>query len=159
VHRPRGRWQKNHRSNAMLSSKAKQMAYTSDYIPAYGIRFDKAFERLFDADPRAAELRANVDRLIEAELSGGPEYDDAMDKWDTFRREVDLIFRAELRRGALNAYQRDPYIGEELPVSTKNWKDAAILPGEDLGFPPIYFLKSEFEAWIGRIGPDDRHIG
>jgi hypothetical protein len=30
---------------------ATPMADTSDYIPANGIRFDRAFERLFDADP------------------------------------------------------------------------------------------------------------
>jgi hypothetical protein len=50
----------------------------------------------------------------------------------------------------LNAYQRDPYTGEELRISTEDWKDAPILPGEDLAFPPIYFLKSEFEAWLPR---------
>jgi hypothetical protein len=57
------------------------------------------------------------------------------------------------RSGAFNAYQRDPYTGEELRVSTEDWGDAPILPGEDLAFPPIYLLKSEFEAWLRRL-PD-----
>ena len=124
------------------------MADTSDYIPTNGIRFDKAFERLFDADPRAAELRTKLDRLVEVDISGGPEYDDALGKWGVARRDVDLFFRRELRNGALNAYQRDPYTGQELQVSKEDWEDAPILPGEDLAFPPIYFLKSEFEAWL-----------
>jgi hypothetical protein len=59
-----------------------------------------------------------------------------------------LVFRTDLRNGALDAYQRDPYTGEELKVSSKDWESAAILPGEELAFPPIYFLKSEFEAWL-----------
>lgn len=124
------------------------MADTSDYIPMNGIRFDKAFQRLFDADPKVVELRTKLDRLIEVDASGGPEYDEALGKWGAARRGVDLFFRSELRDGALNAYQRDPYTGEELPISTEDWKDAPILPGEDLAFPPIYFLKSEFEAWL-----------
>jgi hypothetical protein len=124
------------------------MADTSDYIPTNGIRFDKAFERLFDADPRADELRTKLDRLIEVNISGGPEYDDALGKWGVARRDVDLFFRRELRDGALKAYQRDPYTGQELLVSTEDWEDAPILPGEDLAFPPIYFLRSEFEAWL-----------
>jgi hypothetical protein len=37
------------------------MAEISDYVPADGVRFDKAFERLFEMDPRAAELRAKLD--------------------------------------------------------------------------------------------------
>jgi hypothetical protein len=126
------------------------MADTSDYIPANGIRFDRAFERLFDADPRAAELRTKLDRLIEVDASGGPEYDDALGKWGVARKDVDLLFRRALRSGALNAYQRDPYTGVELRVSTEDWGDAPILPGEDLAFPPIYFLKSEFEAWLSQ---------
>jgi hypothetical protein len=124
------------------------MADTSDYIPTNGIRFDKAFERLFDADPRAAELRTKLDRLVEVDISGGPDYDDALGKWGVARRDVDVLFRKELSSGALNAYQRDPYTGEELRISTEDWKDAPILPGEDLAFPPIYFLKPEFEAWL-----------
>jgi hypothetical protein len=80
------------------------MADTSDYIPANGIRFDRAFERLFDADPRAAELRTKLDRLIEVDASGGPEYDDALGKWGVARKDVDLLFRRALRSGALNAY-------------------------------------------------------
>src|SRR6516225_5066574 len=100
------------------------MADTSDYIPESGIRFDKAFERLFDTDPRAAELRSKLDRLIDAHVSSGSEYDDAIEKWGTVRRDVDLFFRTELRNGSLNAYQRDPYTGEELRVSTKEWEDA-----------------------------------
>jgi hypothetical protein len=124
------------------------MADTSDYIPANGIRFDRAFERLFDADPRAAELRTKLDRLIEVDVSGGSEYDDALGKWGVARKDVDLLLRRALRSGALNAYQRDPYTGEELRVSTEDWEDPPILPGGDLAFPPIYLLKSEFEAWL-----------
>jgi hypothetical protein len=108
------------------------MAEISDYVPADGVRFDKAFERLFELDPRAAELRAKLD--------GGAAYDDAVDGWEAVRKD--------LRNGALDAYQRDPYTGEELKVSSKDWESAAILPGEELAFPPIYFLKSEFEAWL-----------
>jgi hypothetical protein len=116
------------------------MAEISDYIPADGVHFDKAFERLFEMDPRAAELRAKLD--------GGAEYDDAVDGWDAVRKDVDLVFRTDLRKGTLTAYQRDPYTGEELKISSKDWDSAAILPGEELAFPPIYFLKSEFEAWL-----------
>jgi hypothetical protein len=107
------------------------MAEISDYVPADGVRFDKAFERLFEMAPRAAELRAKLD--------GGVEYDDAVDGWDAVRKDVDLVFRTDLRNGALNAYQRDPYTGEELKVSSKDWESAAILPGEELAFPLIYF--------------------
>jgi len=127
------------------------MANTSDYIPANGIRFDKAFECLFDTDPRAAELRAKLDRLIEVNISGGSEYDDALGKWGVARKDVDLFFRRELRTGALKAYQRDPYTGQELLVSPEDWQDAPILPGEDLAFPPIYFFKSEFDAWLPNV--------
>jgi hypothetical protein len=116
------------------------MAEISDYIPTDGIRYDEAFERLFDLDPRAAELRAK--------LNGGAGYDGAIDEWDSTRQDVDLVLRAELRNGALNAYQRDLYTGEQLRLSAKDWEGAAILPGEELSFPPIYFLKSEFEAWL-----------
>ena len=79
------------------------MAEISDYIPTNGIRYDEAFERLFDMDPRAAELRAM--------LNEGTEYDGAIDQWESTRKQVDLVLRAELRRGALNAYQRDLYTG------------------------------------------------
>ena len=132
------------------------MADTSDYIPANGIRFDKAFERLFDTDPRAAELRSRLDRLIDAHVSSGSEYDDAIEKWGTVRRDVDLFFRTELRNGSLNAYQRDPYTGADVRVSTKDWEDAPILPGEDLEFPPIYFVKSEFEEWLPKASGRER---
>jgi hypothetical protein len=129
------------------------MAEISDYVPADGVRFDKAFERLFEMDPRAAELRAKLD--------GGAAYDDAVDGWEAVRKDVDLVFRTDLRNGALNAYQRDPYTGEELKVSSKDWESAAILPGEELAFPPIYFLKSEFEAWLldvsGRVSGGRTH--
>jgi hypothetical protein len=116
------------------------MAEISDYIPANGIRYDEAFERLFDMDPRAAELRAT--------LNEGIEYDGAIDEWDSKRKYIDLALRAELRKGALNAYQRDLYTGEQLRLSTTDWEGLAILPGEELSFPPIYFLQSEFEAWL-----------
>jgi hypothetical protein len=119
------------------------MAEISDYIPANGIRYDKAFERLFELDPRAAELSAKLD--------GGARYDDTVDEWDIVRKDIDLVFRTELRDGALNAYQRDPYTGEELRLSTKDWETAAVLPGQELAFPPIYFLKSEFETWLVKI--------
>jgi hypothetical protein len=120
----------------------KQMAEISDYIPTNGIRYDEAFERLFDMDPRAAELRAK--------LNEGTEDDGAIDEWDSTRQHVDIVLRAELRNGALNAYQRDLYTGEQLRLATKDWEGAAILPGEELAFPPIYFVKSEFEAWLLR---------
>jgi hypothetical protein len=116
------------------------MAEISDYIPTNGIRYDEAFERLFDMDPRAAELRAK--------LNEGTEYDGAIDEWDSTRKHIDLVLRTELRDGALNAYQRDLYTGEQLQLSTKDWEGAAILPGEELSFPPIYFLQSEFETWL-----------
>ena len=128
------------------------MAEISDYIPTDGIRYDEAFERLFDLDPRAAELRAT--------LNEGTEYDGAIDEWDSRRKHVDLVLRTELREGALNAYQRDLYTGEQLRLATKDWEGVAILPGEELSFPPIYFLQSEFEAWLlqasGRFRDDQR---
>ena len=129
------------------------MAEISDYVPADGVRFDKVFERLFEMDPRAAQLRAKLD--------GGAAYDDAVDGWEAVRKDVDLVFRTELRNCALNAYQRDPYTSEELKVSSKDWESAAILPGEELAFPPIYFLKPEFEAWLlnvsGRVSGGQTH--
>jgi hypothetical protein len=133
------------------------MAEISDYIPTNGIRYDEAFERLFDMDPRAAELRAK--------LNDGAEYDGAIDDWEITRKRMDLVLRTELRRGALNAYQRDLYTGEQLPLAAKDWEGAAILPGEELSFPPIYFLQAEFEAWLltasgrfrdGQRQPDQR---
>ena len=69
------------------------MAEISDYIPTNGIRYDEAFERLFDMDPRAAELRAM--------LNEGTESDSAMDQWESTRKRVDLVLRTELRHGAL----------------------------------------------------------
>jgi len=96
-------------------------AEISDYIPVDGVRFDKAFERLFEMDPRATELKAKLD--------GGAGYDDSVDEWDAVRTD-------------------DPYTGDKPKVSSKDWESAAIRPGEDLAFSPIYFLKSEFEAWL-----------
>jgi hypothetical protein len=131
------------------------MAEISDYIPTNGIRYDEAFECLFDMDPRAAELRAK--------LNEGTEYDDAIDDWETSRKRIDLVLRTELGHGALSAYQRDLYTGEQLRLSTKDWEGVAILPGEELSFPPIYFLKSEFEAWLltasGRFRDGQRQLG
>jgi hypothetical protein len=89
-------------------------AEISDYIPTNGIRYDEAFERLFDMDPRAAELRAK--------LNEGTEDDGAIDEWDSTRQHVDIVLRAELRNGALNAYQRDLYTGEQLRLATKDGK-------------------------------------
>jgi hypothetical protein len=116
------------------------MAEISDYIPANGIRYDEAFDRLFDLDPRAAELRAK--------LNEGTEYDGAIDEWDSRRQHIDVVLRTELKDGALNAYQRDLYTGEQLRLSGKDWESLAILPGEELSFPPIYFVKSEFDTWL-----------
>lgn len=116
------------------------MAEISDYIPTNAIRYDEAFERIFDLDPRAAALRAT--------LNEGTGYDGAIDEWDSTRQHIDLVLRTELRHGALNAYQRDIYTGEQLQLATKDWEGLAILPGEELSFPPIYFLKPEFEAWL-----------
>jgi hypothetical protein len=126
------------------------MADTSDYIPTNGIRFDEAFERFFDADPRATELRTKIDRVIEAEVSG-PEYDDTMDEWDIVRTDLDLFFRQELSNGALVARRRDPYTGEEQKVPPKDWEGIAILPGADLEFPPSFFLEAEFEPWLRKV--------
>jgi hypothetical protein len=116
------------------------MAEISDYIPANGVRYDEAFDRLFDLDPRATELRAK--------LNEGTEYDGAIDEWDSRRQHIDVVLRTELKDGALNAYQRDLYTGEQLRLSGKDWESLAILPGEELSFPPIYFLKSEFDTWL-----------
>jgi hypothetical protein len=127
------------------------MVDNSDYIPANAIRFGEAFERLFEAiDPNATELKAELDRLIEAEA----DYDDAIDRWDIARTEVDDFFRDELRFEALNAYQRDPYTGHPLQVPAKDWENPAILPGEDLAFPPIYFLEAEFDLWLKKAKGD-----
>jgi len=126
------------------------MAEISDYIPTNGIRYDEAFERLFDMDPRAAELRAM--------LNEGTESDGAIDQWESTRKQVDLVLRTELRHGALNAYQRDLYTGEQLRLSAKDWDGVAILPGEDLSFPPIYFVKSEFEAWLSTASDRFRDV-
>lgn len=126
------------------------MAEISDYIPTDGIRYDEAFERLVDLDPRAAELRAM--------LNDGTENDGAIDEWESTRKQVDLVLRAELRHGALNAYQRDLYTGEQLRLSTKDWEGLAILPGEELSFPPIYFVKSEFEGWLSTASYRFRNV-
>ena len=134
------------------------MVDNSDYIPANAIRFGEAFERLFDAiGPNAAELRAELNRLIEAEA----DYDDTIDRWNIARAEVDNFFRNELRFEALNAYQRDPYTGAPLQIPAKDWENPAILQGEDLAFPPIYFLQAEFDPWLkkakGGIKKHGRH--
>jgi hypothetical protein len=121
------------------------MVDNSDYIPANAIRF-------------VGELRAEINRLIETETSG-PEYDDAVDKFDVARRDVDLFFRNELRHGALDARQRDPYTGEEMRVSAKDWENSAILPGEDLAFPPIYFWEAEFDPWLKKAKGDIKKHG
>jgi hypothetical protein len=135
------------------------MVDNSDYIPADAILFDKAFEILFDAiDPNAAELRAEINRLLETETSG-PEYDDAVDKFDVARWDVDIFFRNELRYGALEARQRDPYTGKEMGVSAKDWEDPAILIGDDLAFPPIYFLKADFDAWLKKVLGENKERG
>jgi hypothetical protein len=127
------------------------MAEISDYIPSNGIRYDEAFEHLFDLDPRAAELRAL--------LNDGTANDGAIDQWESMRKQVDLVLRAELRHGALNAYQRDLYTGEQLRLATKDWEGVAILPGEELSFPPIYFVKSEFETWLSTASHRFRNVG
>ena len=121
------------------------MVDNSDYIPANAIRF-------------VGELRAEINRLIETETSG-PEYDDAVDKFDVARRDVDIFFRNELRFEALNAYQRDPYTGDQLRVPAKDWENPAILPGEDLAFPPIYFLEGEFDPWLKKAKGDIKKHG
>ncbi len=126
------------------------MAEISDYIPTNGIRYDEAFERLFDLDPRAAGLRAL--------LNDGAEDDGAIDQWESTRKQVDLVLRAELRCGALNAYQRDLYTGEQLRLLPKDWEGVAILPGEELSFPPIYFVNSEFEAWLSTASHRFRNV-
>jgi hypothetical protein len=132
------------------------MVDNSDYIPANAIRFGEAFERLFDAiDPNAGELRAELDRLIEAEA----DYDDAIGRWDIARTEVDNFLRNGLRFEALNAYQRDPYTGDQLRVPAKDWENPAILPGEDLAFPPIYFLEAEFDPWLKKAKGDIKTHG
>jgi hypothetical protein len=99
------------------------MVDNSDYVPANAIRFDKAFERIFDAiDPNAPELKAEIDRLIETETSG-PEYDNAVDRWEAAQSDVDIFFRNELRFEALYAYQRDPYTRDQLKVDAKDWEN------------------------------------
>jgi hypothetical protein len=134
------------------------MVDNSDYIPANAIRFDEAFERLFDADPRASEIRAELDRLIEAELSG-PEYDEAWDRVEVVQKEVGEFFRNELKNGALDAYRRDPYTGQELKIPPNEWEDALILAGTDLEFPPSYFLETEFDSWLKKTKGDIRKHG
>jgi len=134
------------------------MADTSDYIPANGIRFDKALERLFDTDPRAAELRSRLDRLIEAYVSSGSEYDDAIEKWGTVRRDVDLFFRTELRNGSLNAYQRDPYTGADLRVSTKDWDDAPDAPAENMTFFNVGLFNSRLSALQERVNQLEKEL-
>ena len=124
------------------------MADISDHIPANAIRFDEAFKRLVDADARTAEVRAELDRLYEAKVPDGPQWANAWNKWEDIEREVADCFQEELIGGAVDAYRRDRHTGQDLRVPAEDWKDAEIVAGDYKAFPPIYFLKSEFEAWL-----------
>jgi hypothetical protein len=127
------------------------MADTSDRIPANAIRFDEAFNRLLDADPRTAEVRAELDRLYGAQLHDGPEWDDAYNKLQEIEQDVGRALREALRYGPLKAYQRNSNTGLQEPVPPEDWERIIIGAGDAVTFPPIYFLKSEFDDWLQKI--------
>jgi hypothetical protein len=147
------------------------MTDTSDRIPANAISYSEAFKRVFAIKrPDPDELRARVERALadaaaKARAARGGEdprdlvadddnyetavrddYDQLLE--DTAVREVDTWFRDQLANGALTAYQYDPGRGKELEVPVSYWQAPPFLPGDDLEYEPIYFLKSEFEAWL-----------
>jgi hypothetical protein len=132
------------------------MADISDHIPADAIRFDEAFKRLCDADPRAAEVRAELDHLgaeldrPEAKVSV-LQWADPYNKLQDLERDVGRFFLHELKYGALNAYRRDPRIGQEVRVPAEEWEGSEIWAGDYVSFPPIYFRKSEFAAWLRKV--------
>jgi hypothetical protein len=127
------------------------MADPSSGIPADGISFSKAFDRVFDAiRPDAAELRA----AIECALEDQPEHDEIWARFQAAIVEVDVFFRNELAYdlspNTLIAYQRYLTRGDE-QVDPRYWRMPALVPGAADESPPIFFWKSEFDSWLLRI--------
>jgi hypothetical protein len=143
------------------------MADFSDGIPANGILFNEAFALLFNAlCPDADELNATLNRLGQTALdraitpeSVDPEHQAFWDKWNAAHKEVEPILLEALRSGTLIARRFSSRTGLEMFVPLDYWQADLILQGEDLEYPPIYFLKSEFETWLHRIIRRDQNPG
>jgi hypothetical protein len=126
------------------------MVDPSSGIPAGGISFSRAFERVFDAvRPDAAELRASIECALEVL----PEHEEIWAKWDAARWDVDRLFRDELAfdlsPNALIAYQR--HAGGDEQVDPRYWQVPAMQQGEADESPPIFFWQPEFDAWLVRF--------
>jgi hypothetical protein len=138
------------------------MADLSDHIPANATRFDEGFKRLCDADPRAAEVRTEFDRFELDRLEGkvcAPQMADAYNKLEDIERDVADFFLEELSCGSLAAYRRDPHTGQDLRVPAEEWNYAEIVAGDYKTFPPVYFLKVEFDAWFRKVQGKNRKKG
>ena len=135
------------------------MADTSDHIPASAIRFHEAFERLLAVEPKAAEVIAELGRLERAKVIDDTQWADAYNKLEDIERDVADSFQEELSCGALNAYRRDRHTGQDLRVPAEEWKDAEIVAGDYKTFPPVYFLKVEFESWLKKIRGNTKKRG
>jgi hypothetical protein len=81
------------RDSCMRVVWCSEMADPNSGIPADGISFSKAFERVFDTiRPDAGGLRA----AIECALEGQPEHDEIWARFQAAIVEVDVFFRNEL---------------------------------------------------------------
>lgn len=135
------------------------MANLSESIPANGILFHDAFALLFNAmRPDADALNATLNRLGQTALdrvitpeADEPEHQEFWDKWNAAHNEVEPILLEALRSGALMARRFSSRSGLELLVPLVHWQAVLVLSGEDLEYPPIYFQKQEFDAWLRRI--------
>jgi hypothetical protein len=107
------------------------MADLSGHIPANALWFKEAFERLRDADPRTAEVRAELDRLdsLSGPYGSEAEWDDAWEKLVVIEEYVARSFREQLYYGKLTGYRRDPNTGQELRVPADEWKAAKMMGG------------------------------
>jgi hypothetical protein len=143
------------------------MADTSDSIPANGIRFNKAFELLFNAIcPDAAELNATLNRLDQTALDRAitpeadePEHQEFWARWEAAHKEVEPILLDALRSGELTAYQFNPRTEKDRDIPVKYWEADLILSGDVLEHPPIYFFKADFDAWLKKVLGENKRRG
>jgi hypothetical protein len=143
------------------------MADLSDSIPANGILFNDAFALLFNAICSDADaLNATLNRLGQTALdrvttpeADEPEHQEFWDKWDSAHKEVEPILLEALRSGTLIARRFNSRAALVQFVPLEYWQADLLLPGDDLEYPPIYFVKSEFETWLRRIIRRDQNPG
>jgi hypothetical protein len=131
------------------------MIGTAETIPADGIFFDKALDRVFDARrPDAAELRAAIEKTsvmsvesFESHDQAWTRWDDAWRHWEEARSEIRKWFRDELAIGALDVYRRDPVTGESLKLNPRVF----VFEYANHENPPVFFLQTDFERWLRNI--------